>query len=247
MILISGSRDFFWGRLCWNADLMTDIYIVRHGQSAANVGEITHDPAQIPLTQTGVQQAADLASLLEITPRQVITSNYVRAKNTAQPFCQRWGLSSRELPVLHEFVTLSPSVVNGTSVDFRKPLIDAYWDAAEPQVQHGEDSESFEQFAARVNQFRGQLAALGHNTVIFGHGMWFALLIWQLQGFGWRDSLSMAAFRRYQLALPMPNCGVYVLRSQGGDSWAVSFQEHLYRKLQHDSSSDARGQVMGGG
>ena len=226
---------------------MTDIYIVRHGQSAANAGEITHDPAQIPLTQLGQQQAIDLAGLLNAKPSAVITSNYDRAKKTAQPFCQRWLLEPSEMTMLHEFVTLSPKVVNGTAADFRKPMIDAYWDAADPQIQHGSDSESFEQFAGRVNQFCVQLDTLNHGTVIFGHGMWFAMLIWQLQGFGWQDGLSMAAFRRYQLALPMPNCGVYVLRSQGLGSWAVSFQEHLYRKLQQDASSDARGRLMGGG
>lgn len=226
---------------------MPDIYIVRHGQSAANAGEVTHDPAQIPLTSMGRQQAVDLSTLLDIRPSAIITSHYKRAKDTALPFSQRWEVEPSELPLLHEFVTLSPGVVNGTSVDFRKPMVDAYWEAADPVVQHGSDSESFTQFSGRVSEFRDRLDTLQHETVIFGHGMWFAMLIWQLQGFGWQDGLSMATFRRYQLALPMPNCGVYVLRSQGQGVWAVSFLEHIYRKLLQDSSSDARGKLMGGG
>ncbi len=61
--------------------------------------------------------------------------------------------------------------------------------------------------------------------------MWFAMMVWQLQGFGFDNTISMRAFRRFQLGLPMPNCGIYTLTSQGKDAWAVKFQEDIYKAL----------------
>lgn len=225
----------------------TTLYLVRHGQSAANAGEVTHDPASIPLTETGREQARKLAAGLGVQPTAVIVSHYQRAIDTAQPFCQRWGIAAVEHPLLHEFVTLSPAQVNGTTVAARKPLVEAYWEAADPQCRHGDDAESFIGFAARVSAFRETLDTLADGTAIFGHGMWFAMLIWQLQGFGWRDGLSMRAFRRYQLGLPMPNCAVYALRSQRSGVWSVHFNEDLFRHVHHgDAQAEARAAVMAG-
>ena len=217
---------------------MKTIYIVRHGQSAANAGLPTSDPALIPQTELGWQQARTIAGLLDVEPSAVITSNYERAKDTAIPFCERWKATPTQEPLLHEFVTLSPAVVGGMDLKARAPLVDAYWQAADPHRRHGLDSESFHDLASRVRGFRSLLDGLAHDTVIFGHGMWFALLIWQLQHFGCDDSESMSAFRKYQLALPMPNCAVYRLLSTGNDgTWAVHFDNALHQRL-HGSSRE---------
>lgn len=211
---------------------MRTLYLVRHGESEANAGLATHDPALIALTDTGRAQARDLAEWLSVHPTAVISSHYERAKDTAQPFTQRWGLVPIEDPMLHECVTLSPRVVGGTDQASRKPLIDAYWQASDPHFQHGDDSESFAQFAARVEDVRQRLDTFVDGTVIFGHGLWFAMLLWQLQGFTYGDALAMRAFRRWQLALPMPNCGVYRLTGSGAD-WAIRFDDALYRRMHH--------------
>ncbi|MBK9617194.1 MAG: hypothetical protein IPO35_17455 [Uliginosibacterium sp.] len=64
--------------------------------------------------------------------------------------------------------------------------------------------------------------ALPDATVIFGHGMWLAFLVWRLLGFGeYCDSTGMWAFRGFQLALPMPNCAVFVLKQTRSGAWAV--------------------------
>lgn len=227
------------------------IHIIRHAQSAANAGEATHDPALIPLTALGQQQAQALATRLPPRPVAVVASHYIRAQETARPYCERWQRAAALNPLLHEFVTLSPALVAGTTMQERKPQVDAYWEASDPAARHGADSETFAEFAGRVRAFRQQMAALPDGALVFGHGMWFAMLIWQLQGFGYADSTAMRAFRRYQLALPIPNCGVYALRSQelgpGQDDWAVRFDEALYRQLHHgDQQSEARAAVMAG-
>jgi hypothetical protein len=69
--------------------------------------------------------------------------------------------------------------------------------------------------------------------VIFGHGLWFALLIWRQLGFTQVDTATMRAFRQFQLALPMPNCAVYHLHASlvTAPRWQVQANEALIRRM----------------
>ncbi len=216
---------------------MKTIQIVRHGQSQANAGIASADPALIPLTDKGVQQANALAALLDTRASKVITSHYERAKDTAQPYCDRWQITPEREPLLYEFVTLSPSAVKDLDMAARLPLVDAFWARGDVNHRHGEDSESFADLAQRVSTVRASLDRLDDGTVLFGHGRWFALLLWQLQGYSCEDGHAMQAFRRWQLAMPMPNCAVYHLRSSVPGEWSIRFDEGVYRHL-HLSDSE---------
>ena len=198
------------------------IFLVRHGQSEANAGQPTGDPAAIALTATGREQAKQLALDWSIQPAQVLTSPYQRAQDTALPFCDCHGMTASTVPGLHEFVTLAPQRVNGLSNFERKPFIDAYWAEADPTRVDGPDAESLQAFSARTDAFAQQLSSLADQTVVFGHGMWFAMLIWRLMRFPVDSSAAMKAFRNFQLGLPMPNCAVYALTGSGS-TWAVQF------------------------
>ncbi|RZL62867.1 MAG: hypothetical protein EOP81_14985 [Variovorax sp.] len=83
-------------------------------------------------------------------------------------------------------------------------------------------AESFLEFAGRVSRFSDELDSLPDQSVLFGHGMWFAMLIWQTMGFPVGTHRAMKAFRAFQIGLPMPNCAVYELRGEG-KHWAVHF------------------------
>lgn len=67
------------------------IYFVRHGQSTANAGGMTMEHAQIPLSDLGYVQAAMLAQLLDVDPVLVLSLTYLRARETAKPFCDKTG------------------------------------------------------------------------------------------------------------------------------------------------------------
>ena len=198
------------------------IYLVRHGQSEANAGQPTGDPAAIALTATGRDQAQQLALDWAIQPAQVLSSPYQRAQDTALPFCSRHAMTPEIAPGLHEFVTLAPQRVNGLSNFERKPFIDAYWAEADPTRVDGPGAESLQAFSARTDAFALQLPTLPDRTVVFGHGMWFAMLIWRLMRFPVDSRAAMKAFRSFQLGLPMPNCGVYALTGSGA-TWSVQF------------------------
>lgn len=210
---------------------MKTITFVRHGQSVANAGGVTMAHDAIPLTPLGQRQAAALADALTLRPEKVLVSAYVRAQETAHPFCAKLGLQPVLHPLMHEFSTLDSAKMAGLNGDQRWPHVQAYWEAADPALRTGENAETFHEFNARVAQFQAELPQLPHGTLCFGHGMWFALLIWRLLGFGTADSQGMSAFRRFQQGLPIPNCAVYHLVQAKDGHWRVQGVEPLMRKM----------------
>ena len=201
---------------------MKTIFLVRHGESAANAGLPTSDPSRIPLTARGQAQAEHVAMALDVRPALVVTSTYLRTADTARPYCQRHGIEAHAHELTHEFVTLDPDLVAGTTGLERLPLINEYWSIGDPARRAGSNAEQFLEFAGRVDGFARQLSNLPDQTVVFGHGMWFAMLIWRTMGFPVNTTQAMKAFRAFQIGLPMPNCCVYELQGVG-DTWAVKF------------------------
>ena len=68
---------------------LTRIHFVRHGESLANAGGLTMADATSPLSPLGVAQATTLADFLDAQPSKVLVSKYLRARDTAQPFCDK--------------------------------------------------------------------------------------------------------------------------------------------------------------
>ena len=210
---------------------MKTIHLVRHGESAANAGLPTSDPGLIPLTARGHAQAAQLSEMWAPNPSAIVTSEYVRAKDTARPLSMRFGLEPTTHPLLHEFVTLDPDQVTGTTVLERRPLVDSYWAESDPTRRMGEGAETFVEFAARVDGYLPQLDALPHEAVIVGHGMWFAMLVWRTMKFPVDDHVAMKSFRAFQIGLPMPNCGVYEVHGGGAAAWRIEFNAKISRQM----------------
>lgn len=208
------------------------IHFVRHGQSLANAGGITQPNADIELTDLGHEQARIVASMLPKDTPFIITSEFYRAKQTAAYLEELCGLRLRVEPLLNEFSSLCHTVIEGLNGAQRKPIIDKYWEQSDPHQVNGISAESFFQTAKRVERFRLEwLNQLPHQTVIFGHGMWFGMLAWQLLGFGFSDSWSMRAFRRYQTGMPMPNCFSYDLQRQASGEWLIRANTEIISKM----------------
>ena len=209
---------------------MKTLIVIRHGQSTANAGEITKAHESVPLTPLGERQAQAISRELAWQPSQIFVSGFLRAQQTAAPFCRRHAQDAIILPVLNEFSTLDPALIQNMNGAERRPIIEAYWQRADPAQRMGEQAESFIEFDARVSSFLPLMAELPDRAVLFGHGMWLGLLIWKLLGFsGACDSLYMKAFRRFQVGLPMPNTAVYTLHDAAQDAWQVKADAHLLR------------------
>jgi broad specificity phosphatase PhoE len=210
---------------------MKTITFVRHGQSTANAGGVTMAHDAIPLTPLGHRQAQALAAALHIQPARILVSGYSRTHGTARPFCDKLGLVAQVEPLLNEFSTIDPALMQGMDGAQRRPLADAYWQAADPQQRLGAQAETYVEFDQRVGTFVRQLDGLPDQTVVFGHGMWMGLLVWKLLGFTSADSLAMQAFRGFQLGLPMPNCAVYRVQEAAPGVWRAQVDEGLLRVL----------------
>ena len=198
---------------------MSTLYFVRHGESTANAGGVTMPHAEIPLSPLGSEQAQLLGELLNVKPARVLTSSYLRARQTAAPFCAKANVAPQVHPLLDEFSALDSDRVAGMLGAQRRPIADAYWHASDPAARHGPLAETFAEFNDRVAGFVAELPALPDQTVLFGHGIWFGLLCWQLLGFETEDSAGMREFRAFQRGMTMPNCAVYSLDSSESGKW----------------------------
>ena len=192
------------------------VYCVRHGPSVANAGGMTTENAAIPLSALGLAQAAALpevfASAVYVQPSRVLVLSYVGALQTAQPFCKRFGCQAEVDPLLHEFSALDASLLQGMLGAERRPLADAYWQTAELALRAGPGAETFFELVARVKAFAAtNLPLLPDDSVLFGHGIWFALLFWLLMGFAIAGLEEIGAFRHFRHKLAMPNGAVCAL------------------------------------
>lgn len=201
-----------------NAPVIT---LIRHAESVSNAGGITQPHELIELSDRGRSQAHELAGQLPGPPSMVIVSGMRRAQQTAEPYCQRFGVEPSVDRSLDEFSVIDPALIAGLNGVQRKPFVKDYWSAPDPQRRLGDAADTFQEFSARVIRFRQRMDALPNATVIFGHGIWIARLLWELQGQHAIDTHGMSAFRAYQVRLPMPNCAVFNLMRADEVRWDV--------------------------
>jgi broad specificity phosphatase PhoE len=194
--------------------------LIRHAQSVANAGGITEAHLTIPLSSHGQMQARLLGARLAGPAPSVWVSRFIRAQQTAAPYCQRFNLEPQVDADLEEFSVVDPALIAGLNGLQRKPHVQAYW--AEPDMHRrlGDCADTFAEFVERVRRFHARMDEIPDGTVIFGHGNWLAMLQRQLQRQRVTDSDGMKAFRELQLRLPMPNCAVVSL-VRGLQHWSV--------------------------
>jgi broad specificity phosphatase PhoE len=199
---------------------MKVIIFIRHAESVANAGGVTMAHDAIPLSELGHLQARELAAALNVRPSAILVSGMVRTHQTAAPLCERFGLTPQVHVGLNEFSVIDPALIQGLDGQQRKPFVKAYWDDPDPLRRLGECADTFAEFDARVSAFLVEMDRLPDRAVICGHGIWFGLLLWRIQGNDVNDAAGMHAFRRFQQALPMPNCAVFTLYHDG-DRWEL--------------------------
>jgi alpha-ribazole phosphatase len=208
------------------------LFLIRHGQSQANAGGVTLENSVVPLTDLGHRQARTLATLLPAAPPAVWSSPFKRSLDPAAPYCARLGVALQIYDGLREFEPLDTLQMHGTSCATREAALTRYWLDADPDGRNGPSAETFREFHERVTRVRNAwLPSLPDGTVIFGHGMWMALLFWQLLGFEQVDHSAVAQFRRFQLGFPMPNTVVYGITQVSPGRWTVAVNEPALRAL----------------
>lgn len=196
----------------------------RHGESAANAGHATADPASIPLTDVGLRQADAIAREFSQTPDLLVSSPFLRARQTAEPTSAITGLPIRIWPI-EEFTYLAPLRCQGTTAAQRRSWVEAYWDASNPEAIDGEGAESFVSLIDRVRAALGRLEQLHQEPVsfvaVFGHGQFMQALQWWVESSPHSiDQAAMRQFRARDLAQPIANGSSFTVVFDG-KRWAL--------------------------
>lgn len=146
-------------------------WLVRHGESVANAGIATTDPATIPLTSKGHDQAQRVAAGLTQPPDLIVVSSYLRTRETAEPSMRRFPDVPVEVWAVQEFTYLSPSRCTNTTAEQRRPLVEAYWQGCDPDHADGPCAESFSAMLDRIRDLQDRLSRHPAGCiVIFTHG-----------------------------------------------------------------------------
>jgi broad specificity phosphatase PhoE len=155
--------------------------VVRHANSAANAGVKTNLPNDIPLTEVGQEQAEYLAEFLDVPPTKIIHSPYIRTKLTADPTIAKFPeVEVVEWPI-QEFTYLNPANHIGTTLEERKVVVDKYWNNADPEYRDGGAAESFVDLWKRVEIFRERVERLTSGALVFSHGQFMRMLMFQME------------------------------------------------------------------
>ena len=151
---------------------MTELIFLRHGETDWNRQQRFQGQIDVPLNATGELQAARLASRLGAEPADLfVSSDLLRARQTAAPLAATWKLPLQPLPALRE---QSFGVLEGLDVPTIKaqhPELWARW------LDHQADyalpgGESLRQFHTRIMAAVAELAAAqpGRRVALMTHG-----------------------------------------------------------------------------
>jgi 2,3-bisphosphoglycerate-dependent phosphoglycerate mutase len=227
---------------------MHKFFLIRHGESQSNAGLATADPGDVELTPRGHEQARQIAAFLkEYTALNlIVTSAYLRTKQTAAPTKAIFHATSMEEWEVQEFTYLSSAYLGYSTSNDRRPLVDAYWEQCNPSYTDGRGSESFKVFIGRVEGFIRQLKNRRENIAIFSHEQFLAAVLWVLQK---RPTVitsdTMQDFRDFFNRNRIPNGAIVEITVRRGqdsqDVWIhKQIKEHLERPRPESESLLAR-------
>lgn len=150
---------------------MLNVRFIRHGESLANVGGMTGEPHMIPLTLKGRQQAEAISRTFDNAPGLIISSPYLRARDTAAKTMARFPDVPLEIWPVQEIEMLATDRRFGTTSHERRPLIEAYWSKGDPDFIDGDGAESYRQFAGRARETLMRLTRLAgyQDITVFSH------------------------------------------------------------------------------
>ena len=150
---------------------MKTVWFIRHSESIANIGAVTHHHETIPLSEWGAQQAQRVSQKFHRQPDLIICSPFLRARQTAEPTINRFPGVRREIWPVEEFTYLSPASCVGTTAADRWERVNQYWKQCDPDYIDSEGAESFRQFMCRAQATINRLENLEEDifVVVFSH------------------------------------------------------------------------------
>jgi broad specificity phosphatase PhoE len=207
------------------------VYFVRHAQSLGNA-EAVFQPPDSPLSEIGRGQAVRIAERISKLPIQaLISSTFLRAKQTAEVISKAAGLEPYYCDLFVE--RIKPTSING------KPYEDgeanAIWkDWNESLYTSGmrvADGENFDDLVARAGRALAYLEGREEDTLaMVTHGYFLRTAVARaILG----DLLCGEVFRRFQRIGGLENTGLTVMRYQGAPGEQVGWRLLTYNDHAH--------------
>jgi broad specificity phosphatase PhoE len=178
--------------------MMGRLILVRHGESEGNRQRMFAERAhELPLTELGYEQAQAAAHTIasHFRTRRIVSSPYVRARETARVIAERLGSAVEIEPRLHE---REVGVFRGQPYASMRSA--PGYDAKRPWEWQPEGGESFVDVQSRVAPILDRLASetQGRDVVIVSHG-------------GVMMSLWAHVTGQWTALHTPPNCGIVVI------------------------------------
>jgi probable phosphoglycerate mutase len=131
---------------------MGKLIMVRHGESEGNRDRRFTISPDVPITELGRQQAHEAASRIAkcFAPTQIISSPYLRARQTSEIIAAELGLP---IEVVHDLHERDLGVLKGQSYDLLRDLAgqDSGYDPKRGWMWRPEGGESYEDVRQRVS------------------------------------------------------------------------------------------------
>lgn len=218
---------------------MLELWLIRHGQSESNANMPTYKTAEVKLTPRGEYEATQIPAAFDKAPSLLVTSSYRRAQQTAIPTQERFPEVPLEEWPIHEFTYIDEERCRGMNLDQRGPIVQEYWERADPYWRDGPEVESFVEFMERLDRFWEQVFALHEKgehrfVAVFCHGHVIRGILWRLlvRPQPWVsewDSLMVHRFRAFFQSVFVPNGAILPLsiKGPGAIHFAPFLLEHL--------------------
>lgn len=224
---------------------MPTVWLIRHGVSQSNAGELTFNPNFTGLTRLGKEQAEYIAKAFSQAPSLIITSKYIRTQQTAFPTIKRFQTAKHEQwGDIHEFTYLSCAHSSRMTLEQRRPMVETYWRRNDPLYNDGEGAESFVRFISRASGVVERLRYSQENFIaVFTHGYFMRAVWWLLHAnLNKIDPASMREFHDLLEKLPVPNGAILPLElSHSGQFWAGDvFVSHPLHMREGEQSKRSR-------
>jgi broad specificity phosphatase PhoE len=193
--------------------VVAELILVRHGQSLSNVAfpaadarglleaEVSGRDAEVPLTEVGAEQAAAVGAWLaglppELVPQVVITSPYLRARETWRIAAQASGL---DLPQPTTDDRLVDRLLGDFEMLTRAAIAQRFPDEAARRTAAGEyrytppGGESFADIETRLGSFLDDLHRehAGERVIVVAHDAVVLMMRAVIEQLGWDQVIAL--------------------------------------------------------
>ncbi len=206
---------------------MKTIYLVRHGETESNAASLVQDGTSI-LSEKGKRQAQVLAERLRhLKHDHVLVSDYIRTRQTVEPFLQYTSVEPIYTPIVRE--TKRPAVYVGTNSESDE--YQAYLKLTDEMIfdesWHHSDEENFFDIVARVREFLALIETLEGDSIVVSHGRFITYVtLYTILGGHLSPEIWLNAKHNFQ---PL-NTGITMIRfDDKHQHWALrTFNDHAH-------------------